>query len=168
MHQGILQLIRSQLSYHSLKRGYRLQSLDYRVKLTEYLQVLLILSHWLVFLSKRDLSIHLGFCNMFFFFFFLKKGFCFLENGRVIFVSVFFFFWKSGIVHWVCFTLSFPLPSPKASIFRPAYAFRVVLDRYVTEMHWPRRIRDLRQGWPKAMHRCGPKWRECDNLQWRN
>ena len=48
-------------------------------------------------------------------FFFLKKGFCFLENGRMIFVSVFFFFGKSGIE-------VFPLPSPKASIFRTAYA----------------------------------------------
>ena len=129
-----MQLIRSQLSDHSLKRGYRLQSLDYRVKLTEYLQVLLILSHWLVFLSKRDLPIHLGFCTMFFFCFF-EKGILFFGKWEDDFCFCFFFFGKSGIVHGVCFTLSFPLPSPKASLFRPAYAFRVVLDRYVTEMH---------------------------------
>ena len=120
MHQGILQLIRSQLSDHSLKRGYRLQSLDYRVKLTEYLQVLLILSHWLVFLSKRDLPIHLGFCTMFFFFFFLKKGFCFLENGRVIFVSVFFFFLKIGYCSRGMFYFKFSLAQSQGLHISPS------------------------------------------------
>ena len=79
----------------------------------------------------------------FFFFFFFENGFCFLENGRMIFVSVFFL--ENRVLFMVYVLLEVcPLPSPKASIFRTAYAFRVVLNRYVTEMHRPRRVRDLR------------------------
>ena len=72
---------------------------------------------------------------MVFCFFFLKKGVCPLENGRMI-LFLFSYCLENRVLFMGYVLLEVcPLPSPKASLLRAAYAFRVVLDRYVAEMH---------------------------------